>query len=121
MVYNSFEYLYGVENLHVPDVLLGLYVACFGIGVVGGLPLIVALAKRTSEVEILWICLIVHGLALLILSRMTSMLPGMFCILVMGVTQASVFVAVRPLTVLVTPRTLIGRVMSGASCLLRGQ
>lgn len=112
MVYNSFEYLYGVENLHVPDVLLGLYVACFGIGVVGGLPLIVALAKRFSEVEVLWLCLIGHGLALLTLSRMTSVLPGMICILVMGVTQASVFVAVRPLTVLVTPRALIGRVMS---------
>ncbi|HLZ62909.1 MAG TPA: MFS transporter [Ktedonosporobacter sp.] len=112
MVYNSFEYLYGVENLHVPEVLLGLYVACFGIGVVGGLPLIVALAKRFSEVEVLWLCLIVHGLALLVLSRMTTLLPGILCVLVMGVTQASVFVAVRPLTVLVTPRALIGRVMS---------
>lgn len=112
MAYNSFEYLYGVENLHVPGAWLGLYVACFGIGVVGGLPLMVALARRFSEVEVLWLCLIGHGLALLVLSRMTSVLPGMLCVLVMGVTQASVFVTVRPLTVLVTPRPLIGRVMA---------
>lgn len=112
MVYNSFEYLYGVENLHVPGTLLGLYVACSGIGVVGGLPLITALAKRFSEVEVLWLCLIVHGLALLVLSRMTTIVPGMLCVLLMGVTLGSVFVAVRPLTVLVTPRNLIGRVMS---------
>ena len=112
MAYNSFEYLYGVENLHVPGAWLGLYVACMGIGVVGGLPIIMALAKRLSEVEVLWICLIVHGLALLVLSRMTTVIPGMICLLVMGITQASVFVAVRPLTVLVTPRALIGRVMA---------
>lgn len=112
MVYNSFEYLYGAQNLHVSGALLGLYVACFGLGVVGGLPLIVTLAKRLSEVEVLWVCLIVHGLALLVLSQMTTMIPGMICVLVMGVTQASVFVTVRPLTVLVTPRHLIGRVMS---------
>lgn len=72
----------------------------------------VALARRFSEVEVLWLCLIGHGLALLTLSRMTSVLPGILCVLVMGVTQASVFVAVRPLTVLVTPRPLIGRVMA---------
>lgn len=112
MAYNSFEYLYGVVNLHVPGAWLGLYVACFGIGVVVGLPLMVALSKRFSEVDVIWRCLIVHGLALLTLSRMTSMLPGMLCVLVMGATQASVFVTVRPLTVLVTPRALIGRVMA---------
>jgi MFS family permease len=112
MAYNSFEYLYGTENLHVPGVWLGFYVACYGIGVVGGLPIITALAKRLSEIEVLWICLIVHGLTLLVLSRMTTMIPGMICVLVMGITLSSVFVAVRPLTVLVTPRNLIGRVMS---------
>jgi MFS family permease len=112
MVYNSFEYLYGTENLHVPGAWLGFYVACCGIGVVVGLPIITALAKRLSEVEVLWICLIVHGLTLLVLSRMTTMLPGMICVFVTGITQSSIFVAVRPLTVLVTPRNFIGRVMS---------
>lgn len=111
-VYNSFEFLYGVQNLHAPQALLGLYVACLGIGVVGGLPIVTALAKRWSEVEVLWICLIIFGLALLVLSRITTVIPGMVCVLVLGMTQSSVFVAVRPLTVLVTPRNLMGRVMS---------
>lgn len=112
MVYNSFEYLYGTENLHITGAWLGLYVACYGVGVVIGLPAIMALAKRLQEVEVLWICLIMHGLELLVLSRMTSMVPAMICVFLMGITQSSVFVAVRPLTVLVTPRSLIGRVMS---------
>jgi MFS family permease len=112
MVYNSFEYLYGVENLHITGAWLGLYVACYGVGVVIGLPVIMALAKRLKEVEVLWICLLMHGLELLVLSRMTSMVPGMICGFLMGITQSSVFVAVRPLTMLVTPRSLIGRVMS---------
>jgi MFS family permease len=112
MAYNALEYLYGIENLHIANALLGLYVACFGVGVVVGLPILAALAKRVSEVEVLWICLIGNGLALLVLSRVTTMIPGMVCGLVLGVTNASVFVTVRPLTVLVTPRTLIGRVMA---------
>jgi MFS family permease len=112
MAYNALEYLYGSENLHIPNTLLGLYVACAGVGVVLGLPLMAALAKRFGEVEVLWLCLIGHGLTMLALSRATTMLPGILCGLVLGVTNASVFVTVRPLTVLVTPRTLIGRVMA---------
>jgi hypothetical protein len=29
MAYNAFEYLYGIENLHIRDQLLGMYVACY--------------------------------------------------------------------------------------------
>lgn len=109
--YEALEYLYGSQNLHIANALLGLYVACYGIGVVLGLPLLTPLVKRLSEVEVLWVCMIGYGLALLVLSRVTTMLPGMACGL-LGLTNASVFVTVRPLTVLVTPRWLIGRVMA---------
>jgi MFS family permease len=112
MAYNAIEYLYGSQNLHIANALLGLYVACFGIGVVGGLPLLAPLVKRFSEVEVLWICLIGNGLGMLILSRVTTIIPGMACGLLLGLTNASVFMTVRPLTVLVTPRRLIGRVMA---------
>lgn len=84
---------------------LGLYVACFGIGVVFGMPLLTSLVKRWSSVEVLWICLMGNGIAMLILSRVTTMLPGMVCGL-LGLTNASVYVTVRPLTILVTPRRL---------------
>ncbi len=49
---------------------------------------------------------------MLVLSRVTTLLAGMVCGLLLGLTSASVFVTVRPLTVLVTPRRLIGRVMA---------
>jgi MFS family permease len=112
MAFNAFEYLYGVENLHIPGAILGLYVGCYGVGVVLGLPLIAALARRWSEVEVLWICLIGNGIAMLVLSRMTMVIPGMICTLFLGCFSASIFVTVRPLTVLVTPQALIGRVMA---------
>jgi MFS family permease len=112
MAYNTLEYVYGSQNLHIANALLGLYVACFGIGVLLGMPLLAPLVKRFSEVEVLWICLIGNGLALLLLSRVTTMLAGMVCGLLLGLTNASVYVTVRPLTVLVTPRRLIGRVMA---------
>ena len=112
MAYNSFEYLYGTENLHITATLLGLYVGCFGMGVVLGLPLMAALAKRMGEVEILWIGLIGYGLTTLALSRMTTMVPGMMCGLLLGFFNTSVFVAVRPLTMLATPRQFIGRVLA---------
>lgn len=112
MAYNAIEYLYASQNLHIGNALLGLYVACFGIGVVIGLPLLAPLVRRFSEVEVLWLCMMGNGLAMLILSRVTTVLPGMACELLMGLTNASIFVTVRPLTVLVTPRWLIGRVMA---------
>jgi predicted MFS family arabinose efflux permease len=112
MAYNSFEYLYGTENLHIPGELLGLYVGCYGVGVIIGLPIAAALAKRLSEVEVLWLFLIGSGITILVLSRVTSLIPGMICGLLFGFFGSSIFISVRPLTVLVTPRELIGRVMA---------
>ncbi|GHO80242.1 hypothetical protein KSD_80130 [Ktedonobacter sp. SOSP1-85] len=40
------------------------------------------------------------------------MIPGMICGFLFGVFSSCIFVSVRPLTVLVTPRKLIGRVMA---------
>src|SRR6266852_1514563 len=79
MAYNAFEYLYGVENLHIPAALLGLYVACFGSGVLVGLPLVAALARRLSEVETLWSSLVCYGITTLVLARVSSVIPGMVC------------------------------------------
>jgi len=112
MAYNAFEYLYGVENLHIPAALLGLYVACFGSGVLVGLPLVAALARRLSEVETLWSSLVCYGITTLVLARVSSVIPGMVCGLLLGFFSASIFVTVRPLTVRVTPRQLIGRVLA---------
>nr|WP_277988969.1 MFS transporter [Ktedonosporobacter rubrisoli] len=112
MIYNSFAYLFGVENLHVPESLLGVYVACLGLGVVAGMPLTAFLARRLGEVRILWIFLICHGISSVLLSRMTSMLPGMLCLVVRGFFSTCIFVTVRPLILRVTPRDFIGRVMA---------
>ncbi len=112
MAYNGFEYLYGVENLHIANNWLGLYVGCYGIGVVGGMPLTARLLKRTAQAQLLWIFLICHGITTLILSRVTTMIPGMLCGLLLGFFSTAIPVTVRPLTVRVTPRNLIGRVMA---------
>ncbi len=112
MAYEALAYLYGSVNLHIANALLGLYVACYGIGVVLGMPGLTPLIKRFSEVEVLWICMMGNGLGMLALSRVTTMIPGMICGLLLGLTNASVYMTVRPLTVLVTPRRLIGRVMA---------
>ncbi|QBD79709.1 MFS transporter [Ktedonosporobacter rubrisoli] len=118
MAFNSFEYLYGVENLHITNGLLGLYVGCYGIGVVIGLPITASLARRYSEVQILWIFLLGHGLMTIILSRMTSLIPGMICTLLIGFFSTAIYVTVRPLTMRVTPSRLIGRVMAFESPLI---
>src|SRR5581483_7862212 len=112
MAYNGFEYLYGVQNLHVPTNWLGVYVACFGIGVVVGMPLTARLVKRVPQVELLWMFLIGKGITVLILSRMTTMIPGMVCGLLSGFFSTAIFVTTRPLTARVTPRHFMGRVMA---------
>lgn len=112
MAYNGFEYLYGVQNLHVPTNWLGLYVGCYGIGVVAGMPFTTTIVKRVAQVELLWIFLVGQGIAMIILSRMTTVIPGMICGLFLGLFSTAIFVTVRPLTARVTPRHLIGRVMA---------
>ncbi|QBD74639.1 MFS transporter [Ktedonosporobacter rubrisoli] len=112
MAYNTFEFLYGVENLHISNGLLGLYVACNGLGVVIGLPFAAFLARRLGEVQLLWMFLIGNGLSLAALSRVNTMLPGMVCIFLMGIFNTAIFVTVRPLTIRVTPAEFIGRVMA---------
>jgi len=110
--YNGFQYLYGQENLGIPVALLGLYVASYSVGIVIGIPLAANLAKRWSQVEILWCCLVLNGLLIILLSRLTTMIPGVICVFFMGITNSSILVTVRPLTVRVTPRDLVGRVMA---------
>ena len=112
MAYNGFEYLYGVQNLHVPTNWLGVYVACFGIGVVVGMPLTARLVRRVPQVELLWMFLIGKGITVLVLSRMTTMIPGMVCGLLSGFFSTAIFVTTRPLTARVTPRHFMGRVMA---------
>src|SRR5581483_3851840 len=99
-------------NLHVPTNWLGVYVACFGIGVVVGMPLTARLVKRVPQVELLRMFLIGKGITVLILSRMTTMIPGMVCGLLSGFFSTAIFVTTRPLTARVTPRHFMGRVMA---------
>jgi hypothetical protein len=87
-------------------------VGCYGVGVVIGLPLTAALAKRVTEVEVLWIFLICYGMVILVLSRVTTLVPGMICGFLLGFFNSSILISVRPLTMLVTPRELVGRVLS---------
>lgn len=112
MAYNGFEYLYGAVNLHIASAWLGLYVGCYGVGVVVGMPLTIILIKRVGQVDLLWLFLICHGITTLLLSRMTTMIPGMICGLFLGLFSTAIPLTVRPLTARVTPRHLIGRVMS---------
>src|SRR5207244_138599 len=63
-------------------------------------------------VEVLWIGLVLNGLFTLVLSRLTTMIPGMICGGLLGLSSSSIFVTVRPLSVRVTPRELIGRGMA---------
>lgn len=110
MAFNALEYLYGAENLHIPVHLLGLYIGCYGVGIVIGLPVMATLVKSGREVTFYWLSLIVNGLALLVLSRLTTMIPAMICEVVSGLLSASILMVRHPLTVLVTPRELVGRV-----------
>jgi len=118
MAYNGFEYLFGIENLHVAPLWLGAYVGCYGVGVVAGMPLTTRLAQRIAPVQLLSLFLIGQGITVLILSRMTTMVPGMICGVFLGVFSTAIFVTVRPLTARVTPRQLLGRVLTYETTLI---
>jgi MFS family permease len=100
------------QNLHTPQAAIGLFPVVLGAGLVLGSVLGGALARRVGLIRIFWISIFLTGLASIGLSRQVALLPGLVFGFVLGVPNGIMNVALTPLVLLVTPRTMVGRVMT---------
>jgi MFS family permease len=107
---NALDIFFVTINLHTSAHLYGWLATSFGAGsLLGGL-LASAFAKKISPARMLWGGLLLGGLGIIVYSRLTSFLPAVILLGLVGVPIAGLNVAVMPLLLAAAPRELIGRV-----------
>jgi MFS family permease len=107
---NALDVFFATVNLHASPALYGWLSAAFGTGaIVGGIGASV-LAGRIGPARMFWFGVLAAGFGLLIYSRLTSFLPAAILLGVLGIPLSGVNAALMPILLMVTPKTMIGRV-----------
>jgi MFS family permease len=117
-------------NLHAHTALFGFLAGAQGAGTLAGAVIGGPLAERTGTARLLWRMAVLLGLMFVLFSRLTSFVPALIVLFLVGAIFAVLEVAETPLLLRAVPRTHIGRVValllpmyglaSAASSLLAG-
>lgn len=109
---NALDVFFVIDNLHAPAAQFGFIGAAMGAGVLVGAVLTGAFAQRLGLDRLYWGSMLTMGVLLLIYARMTTLAGGLAVLFLAGFPQAGANVAVGPMLLKVTPRELVGRVVS---------
>jgi MFS family permease len=109
---NALFVFFLAQDLHAPQAAIGAFPVVLGAGLVLGSILGSALARRVGLTRIFWVSVVLIGIAAIALSRQTSFVPGLVCAFMLGVPNGVMNVALMPLVLHVTPKALVGRVMT---------
>jgi MFS family permease len=109
---NALDIFFVTHNLRASIPEYGVLSASWGIGALLGAVLAAVFAARIGYGRVVWLSLIGLGALMVVYARLTSFWPAVAVIVLVGVPNAALNVAVGPLLLLVTPRALIGRVMA---------
>jgi MFS family permease len=107
---NTLDIFFALRNLHVEPKFYGLLSTTMGVGLLVGAILAGTLAERIGLVRLYNLSLLAAGALLIAYSRMTSFIPALILIFIIGICQAALNTAVLPLFLRVTPREFVGRV-----------
>jgi MFS family permease len=100
------------DTLHAPISLYGFFGAAFGVGALVGATLTGFFAERLGVGRTFWLCLLLAGVVVVVLSRVTTFGLALPLFALIGLLITGVNVAVGPLLLRATPRELLGRVNS---------
>lgn len=109
---NALDIFFVTQNLHTSVSLYGLLSTALGAGLTVGALLAGALAQRLGLMRTFWLSLVVGGVLVLVYARLTSFVPALVVLFLLGLVTTAVNVVAGPLVLHVTPRELIGRVTS---------
>ena len=112
--------LFGIQNLHTPKNVLGLFEANYGIGVIVGLLASIYIAKWLGEVRVFWLSFLMWGSCMVIFGRTTNFIAGFALFFLLGFANAGINVVVGPLMLKATPHEFVGRVQSFNTPLIVG-
>lgn len=106
---HALDYFFVTQSLHALPALYGLVGPAFGAGSIAGALLAGKLAPKLGVAQTFIYSLLGVGLAIVLLSRQTSLAPALAVWVVFGVVNAATNVALMPLLLGATPRELVGR------------
>jgi MFS family permease len=109
---NALDIFFVTQNLHASIPEYGVLSGSAGVGLLLGSILAAIFAARIGYGRVVWLSLIALGALMVVYARMTSLWPAVVVIVLVGVPNAALNVAITPLLLLVTPRALVGRVMA---------
>ena len=107
---HALEFYFVTENLHAAPAFYGLLGPAFGGGSIVGALLAGHVAPRMGVTHTFALSMLGVGLALVVLALQTNLVPALCIYVLFGVVNSGANVALLPLLLGATPRTLAGRV-----------
>jgi hypothetical protein len=98
------------DNLHASVVVYGVVTAALPIGALLGAAAAALGASRIGAGRLFAMSVVLLGLLVLVYSRQTNVVPAAIVLLLAGVPEAGINVAIAPIIVAATPAGMIGRV-----------
>jgi MFS family permease len=109
---NALFVFFLTADLHAPPEAIGVFPVVLGVGLAVGSMLGGAIARRVGLTQILWVSVVLTGVGAIALSRQTSLMPALVCGFLLGVPNGVMNVVLMPLVLRVTPKAMVGRVMT---------
>ncbi len=109
---NALDIFFVTVNLHTSPALYGWLSAGFSVGAIAGGLLAATLASRIGPARMLWGGMIAGAIGIFVYSRLSSFVPAVILLTLLGLPVSGVNIAFMPLILQSTPRELIGRVTS---------
>jgi MFS family permease len=109
---NALDIFFVTQNLRASPSSFGFLDAAWGIGSIIGSIVASSIVRRYGVVAAMWVSVIAVGLAIIIYARQTSLFPALLLLFFFGLPNAVTNITFRPLILAVTPRGLVGRVIS---------
>jgi MFS family permease len=116
---NSLAVFFIPHNLHEPATWLGTFAGSVGVGAIAGALIAAAIAGRIRPGQLFWLSLTVCGVALIALSRSTSLATAITFAVLIGVGGGVVNAVMGPILLAETPANMLGRISAVLSPLMQ--
>jgi MFS family permease len=108
--FNALNIFFVTQNLHASASIYGVLASAAGLGAICGAIFATIFAQRLGVVRVFWVSVLLVGAVVVLMARMTNVIPALTLAFLMGFTNTPIEVALMPLLLHATPQKFIGRV-----------